>query len=59
MDPLLLRESSKPNSAQRFKDYVMEMSRAYKSKHLLMLVGANINFEKAELYYQQLTMLIN
>ena len=41
-----------------FKDYVEKMSDYYDSKHLLMTVGSGLNFEKAELYLQQIKMLI-
>ena len=30
------------------------MSQYYETKHLLLVVGANMNFEKAEYYYMQL-----
>ena len=30
------------------------MSQYYRTKHLLMMVGANSNFEKSQYYYQQL-----
>jgi hypothetical protein len=35
------------------------MSTSYKTKHLLMLVGSGLNFEKAELYLQQIQSLID
>jgi hypothetical protein len=40
-----------------FKDYIIQMSKAYKSKHLLIMVGSGLNFEKAELYLAQIESL--
>ncbi len=42
-----------------FKDYIIQMSKAYKSRHLLMMVGSGLNFEKAELYLEKIQSLIN
>ena len=30
------------------------MSQYYRTKHLLLVMGANTNFEKSEYYYKQL-----
>jgi Glycosyl hydrolases family 38 N-terminal domain len=40
------------NSSSKLRNYLLEMSQYYKTKHLLMMVGSNENFEKAEYYYQ-------
>jgi hypothetical protein len=40
-------------------DYVKEMSKHYDSKHLLMMVGSGLNFERAELYLHQIKGLID
>jgi hypothetical protein len=32
------------------RDYILEMATHYDSKHLLLMVGSGLNFEKAELY---------
>lgn len=42
-----------------FIDYITDMSLTYDSQHLLLMVGAGLNFEKAELYYRELSMLID
>lgn len=64
--PLLPRRklstSLKPQLKQRkdlkqqdnFRDYVLQMASHYKTPHILMLVGSNVNMRDAELYYQQL-----
>lgn len=36
------------------REYFLEMSDYYRTPHLLMVVGSDMNFEKAEYYYQQL-----
>lgn len=41
-----------------FREYVMEMSQHYDSTHLLMMVGNGLNFEKAELYLNDVQRLI-
>ena len=42
-----------------FRDYVVEMSHHYDSNHLLMMVGSGLNFEKAELYLQDVQRVID
>ncbi len=42
-----------------FRDFIIGMSTSYKTKHLLMLVGSGLNFEKAELYLSQIQSLID
>ena len=49
------RLSSDINS--NLHDYIAEMSTHYDSKHLLMMVGNGLNFEKAELYLSQIKHL--
>lgn len=39
-------------------DYAVEMSQYYKTPHVLLLVGNDVNFEDAETYYHQLDQLI-
>ena len=41
-----------------FKDYVKNMSAHYNSKQLLMMVGSGLNFEKAELYLDQIEDMV-
>lgn len=40
------------------RDYLLEMSTYYKTPHLLMMIGTDANFEKAEYYYQSLERVI-
>ena len=46
--------TSKDDNESRLYDYVLEMSQYYRTKHLLLVMGANVNFEKSEYYYKQL-----
>lgn len=47
-------ESSTNSNSSRLRDYILEMSEYFRTKHLLLMIGANENFEKAEHYYQEL-----
>jgi hypothetical protein len=51
-------KSEEKDNVYYFKDYIIQMSKAYKSKHLLIMVGSGLNFEKAELYLAQIESLI-
>ncbi|TNV84658.1 hypothetical protein FGO68_gene4646 [Halteria grandinella] len=42
-----------------FRDYVLEMRTHYDSNHLLMMVGSGLNFEKVELYLQDVQRVID
>ena len=39
---------------KKLHDYAVEMSKYYKTPHLLLMVGNDVNFEDAENYYHQL-----
>lgn len=43
---------------QHLRGYIVDMSQYYLTNHLLMMVGKDVNFEKAEFYYQELERLI-
>ena len=36
---------------QHLRDYLIDMSYYYMTGHLLLTLGADINFEKAEFYF--------
>jgi hypothetical protein len=46
-----LKQKPQHEGEKKFRDYVLEMSQHYKTPHVLMLVGSNVNFRDAELYY--------
>jgi hypothetical protein len=60
---VVLKDSSNEDEEEEEEDqhlrgYLLEMSQYFKTKHLLMMVGADVNFEKAEYYYQSLTRIM-
>lgn len=64
VEPLSLQvldseKSEEKENVYYFRDFIIEMSISYKTKHLLLLVGSGLNFEKAELYLQQIQSLID
>jgi len=42
------------NEDIEMREYFLQMSEYYRTPHLLIVVGSDMNFEKAEYYYQQL-----
>jgi len=53
------RDDDDSNAPTYLVDYIQEMSKHYDSKHLLMMVGSGLNFERAELYLNQIKGLID
>ena len=52
--PIVLGQMSL--STVYLREYLLEMAGHYNTSHLLLMVGAGLNFEKAELYLQELTL---
>ena len=41
------------------REYVKEVQRYYKTKHILLFIGSKTNFEDGDIYFEQLDQLIS